>query len=85
MVCSLGYRCFLIYSDWIHLHTELTFLKEIFQKNDFPENFVEKYLNNFLNNINLVKEMLETVTKKRSLLVLPYLEIISLQTKTKLQ
>ena len=39
----------------------------------------------FLNNIHLVQENVPTVEKKRLLVVLPYLEIISLQTRTKLK
>ena len=42
-------------------------------------------LKSFLNNIHLVKENVPTVEKKRLLLVLPYLGIISLQSRTKLQ
>ena len=42
-------------------------------------------LKKFLNNIHLVKENVQTVEKRRLLLVLPYLGIISLQTRTKLQ
>ena len=39
----------------------------------------------FLNNIHLVQENVPTVEKKRLFVVLPYLEIISLQTRTKLK
>ena len=39
----------------------------------------------FLSNVHLIKENVPTVEKKRLLLVLPYLGIISLQTRTKLQ
>ena len=39
----------------------------------------------FLDNIHLVKEKLPTVERKRFLLVLPYLGVISLQTRPKLQ
>ena len=39
----------------------------------------------FLDNIHLVKEKVPTVERKRLLLVLPYLGVISLQTRTKLQ
>ena len=42
-------------------------------------------MTNALNNVHLVKENIPTVKKKRLLLVLPYLGIISLQTRTKLQ
>ena len=40
-------------------------------------------LTHFLNNVLLVKENVPTVDKKRFLLVLPYLGIISLQTRTR--
>ena len=34
MTYTLVYRCFYICSDWKIFHTELTFLKKIFRKND---------------------------------------------------
>ena len=85
MVYTLVYRCFRISSNWTQFHTELTFLKGIFRKNGYPENFIDKCFKKFLNNVHLVKENVPTVEKKRLLLVLPYLGIISLQTRTKLQ
>ena len=83
IVNTLVYRCFLICSNWTQFHTELIFLKGIFQKNGYPENFIDKFVKKFLNNIHLIKENIPTVEKKRLLLVLP--GIISLQTWTKLQ
>ena len=71
MVYTLVYRCFRICSDWKKFHAELSFLKTIFRKNGYPE--------------NLVKEKVPTVERKRLLLVLSYLGVISLQTRTKLQ
>ena len=65
--------------------TELTFLKGIFQKNGYSENFLEKCFKKFLNSIHLVKENVPTVVKKHLLLVFPYLGIILLQTRTKIQ
>ena len=53
--------------------------------NGYPENFINKCFKKFLDNIHLVKENIPTVEKKRLLLVLPYLGLISLQTRTKLQ
>ena len=85
MVYTLVYRCFRICSNWTQFHTELIFLKGIFQKNGYPENFIDRCFKMFLNNVYLVKENVPTVEKKRLLLVLPYLGIISLQTRTKLQ
>ena len=85
MVYTLVYRCFRISSNWTQFHTELIFLKEIFQKNGYPKNFVDRCFKKFLNNVHLVEENVPTVEKKRLLLVLPYLGIISLRTRTKLQ
>ena len=46
--------------------------------------FLDKYFKKFLNNVHVVKENVPTVKKKHFLLVLPYLGIISLQTRIKL-
>ena len=82
---TLVYRCFHICSNRTQFHTELIFLKGIFRKNGYPENFIDKCFKKFSNNVHLVKENVPTVEKKRLLLVFPYLGIISLQTRTKLQ
>ena len=66
MVYTLVYRCFCIYSNWTQFHTELTFLKELFQKNGYPENFIDKCYKNVLNNIDLVKENVPTVKNFKS-------------------
>ena len=84
MVYILLYRCFCICSNWTQFHTELIFLKGIFQKNGYPKNFIDKCFKKFLN-VHLVKENVPTVEKKHLRLVLPYLGIISWQTRTKLQ
>ena len=85
MVYTLVHRCFRICSDWTKLHAESTFLKKIFRKNGYPESFIDKCFKKFLDNIHLVKEKVPTVERKRFLLVLQYLGVISLQTRTKLQ
>ena len=85
MVYTLVYRCFRICLKWTQFHTESIFLKGIFQKNGYPKNFIDKCFKKFLNNVHLVKENVSTVKKKLLLLVLPYLGIISLQTRPKLQ
>ena len=40
MVYTLVYRCYRICSDWTQFHTEFTFLKGIFRKNVYLENFI---------------------------------------------
>ena len=62
-------------------HQQLILLREIFQKNGYPENFIDGYFNR----IYILKEKVPTVEKKLLWLVLPYLATISLQTRTKLQ
>ena len=85
MVYPLVYRCFCICLHWKKFHAELTFLRKIFRKNSYPENFIDKCFKKFLNNIHLVKEKAPTVERKHLLLALLYLGVISLQTRTKLQ
>ena len=63
MVYTLFYRCFRICPNWTQFHTELIFLKGIFQKNGYPKNFIDKFFKKFLNNVNLVKENVPTVKK----------------------
>ena len=65
------------------LHQQWILLREIFQKNDYPENFIDRCFNLFLNRIHILKEKVPTVEKKPLLLVIPYLGTISLQTRTK--
>ena len=63
MVYTLVYRCFHICSNWTQFHTELTFLKEIFQKNGYPANFIDKCFKKFLNNMHLVKKTYQQLKK----------------------
>ena len=47
------YRCFCICSDWKHFYTKSSFLKRIFCKNSYPENFIDKCFKRFLHNIHI--------------------------------
>ena len=51
----------------------------------YPENFITKCLKRFMDNLHVVKETTLTVEKKPFELVLPYLVLISLETRTKLK
>ena len=66
-------------------HQQLILLREIFQKNGYPENFIDRCFKLFLNRINILKEKASAVEKKPLRLAPPYLGTISLQTRTKLQ
>ena len=50
MICTFGYRCFYICTDWAKLHTELTSLKIIFCKNGYPKKVIDKWFKEFLDN-----------------------------------
>ena len=67
MVYILVYRCFRICSDWAKFHTELTFLKWIFRKNGYNENFLDKYFKTFLDNIHLIK-----IKRKKAFVASPF-------------
>ena len=84
MEYTLVYTFFRVCSDWKKFHIKVTFLKEIFRKNGYPENFIDNYFRKFLDNIHLGKKKVPTVERKHLLLVLLYLGVISLQTRTKL-
>ena len=51
---------------------QLILLREIFQKNGYPENFVDRYFKLFFNRIDILKENVPTVEKKPLRLVLSY-------------
>ena len=65
-------------------HQQLILLREIFQKNGYPENFIDRCFKLFLNRIHILKEKVPTVEKKPLQLVLPYLGTISPQIRAKL-
>ena len=81
---TLVYRCFLLCSDQTKFHRELVTLQEIFHGNGYPQSLIDKYFKKILDRLNIIKPNLETVKKKPLRLVLPYLEPISLQVKTKI-
>ena len=56
MVCTVVYTCFRICSNWKQFHHELIFLKVIFRKNGYHENFTDKCFKKFLNNVHLLKK-----------------------------
>ena len=59
--------------------------RNMIQKNVYPENFIDRCFKLFVNRIHILKERVSIVEKRSLRLFLPYLETISLQTRTKLQ
>ena len=78
-----------MFSGMLHLcsmfHSQLVLLREIFQRNGYPEKCIDRYFRLFLNRIHILKEKVPTVEKKPLQLVLPRLGTMSLQTRTKSQ
>ena len=72
-VCTLAYRCLQICSSWTKLHNELVCLKEIFFKNGYSEDFINKCFKKFMDDVHVVKETTLTVEKTPLVLVLPCL------------
>ena len=66
-------------------YLQLTRLREIFQKNGYPKNFIDTCFKLFLNRIQILKEKILTDEKTSLRLFLLYLGTRSLQTNTKLQ
>ena len=81
-VYTLAYRCFLICSSLTKLHTELVYLKEIFLKNGYPGNFINKCFKKCMDNIHVVRETTLTVEKNPFVLVLAFPGSVSLHTRT---
>ena len=59
--------------------------RKIFQKNGYPENFINRCFKLFLNRIHILKEKVPITEKKPLRLALPHLITISLHNRTKLQ
>ena len=78
MIYKLINRCVQICSSWSMFHQRLILLREIFQRNGYPENFIDRCFKLFLNRIHILKDNVPTVEKKPLRLVLHYLGTISL-------
>ena len=85
MIYTLAYQCFKMCFDWTKLCEELNFLKHLFLKNGYPFPFIDKCFKMVINMLVIKCLQVTTVEKKTSILSLPYLGDISLQTKTKLR
>ena len=53
---TLVNRCFRTCCSWSMFHQQLILLLDVFEKNGYPENFIEKCFKLFLNKIDILKE-----------------------------
>ena len=56
MIYILLDRCFWICFSWSMFHQQLILLREIFQKNGYPENLIDRCFKLVLNKIQILKE-----------------------------
>ena len=84
LVSTLLFRCFSISSDFSKFHLEVKTLKDIFRKNSYPMDFIDKCIRKFLNNCLVPKTRVTTVPKKEILIILLFLGKTSTQIRTKL-
>ena len=85
MILTLLFRCFSICSDYTLFHLEVERLREILKKNSYPVGIIDKTIQTFLNNLYVPKKVYLTAPKKEVFIILPYLGLMSLNLKQKLQ
>ena len=70
---TMLFRCFSICSSYEKFHEETVKLEEIFKRNFYPENFIDRCIKNFLNKLQIPKVVELTTAKRKLILVLPHL------------
>ena len=85
LIYTLLFRIFSIISDFLMFHEEVNYLKNVLKKNSFPSTLVDKCTKTFLNKQFSQKILEHTVPKKELCIVLPYLAMSSLCSRTRLQ
>ena len=76
------FRAYNICADYVTLHTEIEFLKSIWQRNSFPLFFIDKCIKRFLDKLFIKRNISGTVSKKKEVFIcLEFLGKISLQNK----
>ena len=80
LIKSLVFRCFNFCSDF----HEINISKCILYKNNYPRDFLDKCIKEFLDRALTQKVVVSTVPKKDLMIVLPYLGKLSLQIRTRI-
>ena len=77
-------RCFNLSLDFFKFHHEVDKIKKILSKNAYPQKFIDKYIQKFLNNMFIQRLHFPSVPKKELRITLPYLGKISQIVKARL-
>ena len=67
------FQVFQKFSEVLKFHYELDKLKKMFSKIAYPQNFTDKYILKFFNNLFIWKPQISTVPRKELVIILPYL------------
>ena len=84
LVHTLLNRCFNLSSDFLKFHLEVDKLQKILSKNAYPQKFIDKCIQKFLNNMFIQRLQIPSVLKKELRITLPYLGKMSQIVKTRL-
>ena len=84
LISSLLYRAFKLCSNFEILHQEIIFLKDIYKRNGYPSNFIDKCVKTFLDKIFIEKKVFSVAQKKKLVCVLPLIGKKSLNLKSRL-
>ena len=84
LVNTLIFRCFKISSSYDRLHNEIVYLKEIFKRNRYPNDFADLSIKKFFDKFYITKKIYQTVEKKKLLIILPFLGHLSFETRNRL-
>ena len=66
-------RCFDLSSGFLKFHHEVDKLKKILSKSAYPEKFIDKCIQKFLNNMSIQRLQIPTVPKKELLITSRYI------------
>ena len=82
---TLLFRTYTICSDWFKIHTEISKLRNILIKNNFPSKFIDRCIKLFFDNLFSTKrKAVPTVPKKAVNIFLPFLGKPSLKIRANL-
>ena len=84
LVHTLLNRCFNLSSDFLKFHHEVDKLKKTLSKNAYPQKFIDKCIQEFLNNTFIQRLQIPSVPKEELIITLPYLGKMSQIVKTRL-
>ena len=85
LIETLLHISFRLCSNYEKFHREIETLKSMLKHNNYPQNFVNQCIKNFLNKLFIIKDLNFIVPKRELTFVLPYLGKILLDLRTRLR